>query len=91
MAATIPISKRSLERPATRAIGGRRKPREAHGDENQKSMMGGAVKQLGGREREAKGTSMPLRIPSVSERDGFRKRNMSALGLGCVKTPRQKH
>jgi len=42
-------------------------------------MMGGAVKQLGGREREAKGTSMPLRIPSVSERDGFRKRNMSDI------------
>jgi hypothetical protein len=48
-------------------------------------MMGSAVKQLERREREAKGTSMPLRTPSMSERNGFRKRNMSALvifGLG---------
>jgi hypothetical protein len=43
-------------------------------------MMGSAVKQLGRREREAKGTSMPLRTPSMSERNGFRKRNMSASG-----------
>jgi hypothetical protein len=41
-------------------------------------MMGSAVEQLGRREREAKGTSMPLRTPSMSERNGFRKRNMSA-------------
>jgi hypothetical protein len=43
-------------------------------------MMGSGVKQLGRREREAKGTSMPLRTPSMSERNGFRKRNMSASG-----------
>jgi hypothetical protein len=42
--------------------------------------MGSAVKQLGRREREAKGTSMSLRTPSMSERNGFRKRNMSASG-----------
>jgi hypothetical protein len=43
-------------------------------------MMGSAVEQLGRREREAKCTSMPLRTPSMSERNGFRKRNMSASG-----------
>jgi hypothetical protein len=43
-------------------------------------MMGSAIKQLGRREREAKGTSMPLRTPSMNERNAFRKGNMSASG-----------
>jgi len=49
------IRKRRLERPANANTGGRGKSRQAYGYEIQKSMMGGTVKQLGRREREAKG------------------------------------
>jgi hypothetical protein len=58
------------------------------GDEIQKSMMAPPSSNQGGANTKSKGTSMPWRTPSMGKRDGFRKPNMSASGLGCVKTPK---